>query len=69
MAAATQNELNGDDAAALIRNGVIAVARGEHALLTRSRAPVRQLKHSLGPAKAANAGGVATSVLEMQQNA
>ncbi|HWL45180.1 MAG TPA: NADP-specific glutamate dehydrogenase [Ilumatobacter sp.] len=67
---ATQNELTDKDAAMLVANGCIAVAEGAnmpctpHATRTFSEAAV-----AFGPGKAANAGGVATSALEMQQNA
>ncbi|PJG45947.1 glutamate dehydrogenase [Sphingobium sp. LB126] len=67
---ATQNELNGNDAAALIRNGVIAVGEGANMPCTPEAVRLLQQADILfGPAKAANAGGVATSALEMQQNA
>ncbi|MBN2622525.1 MAG: NADP-specific glutamate dehydrogenase [Acidimicrobiales bacterium] len=67
---ATQNELTGRDAAALIRNGCIAVAEGANMPTTPEG--VRAFLDAgvlFGPGKAANAGGVATSALEMQQNA
>ena len=67
---ATQNELTGDDAATLIRNGVIAV--GEGANMPSTADAVRLFdKHRIlyAPSKAGNAGGVATSGLEMSQNA
>ncbi len=66
---ATQNELNGDEAAALIANGVIAVAEGANMPCT-PEAVEKFLAAGVmfGPAKAANAGGVATSGLEMSQN-
>ncbi|APL96186.1 glutamate dehydrogenase [Sphingobium indicum B90A] len=67
---ATQNELNGNDASALIRNGVIAVGEGANMPCTPEAVRLFQCAGILfGPAKAANAGGVATSALEMQQNA
>ncbi|MBB6190176.1 glutamate dehydrogenase (NADP+) [Sphingobium wenxiniae] len=67
---ATQNELNGSDAAALIRNGVVAVGEGANMPCTPEAVRLFQAAGILfGPAKAANAGGVATSALEMQQNA
>ena len=67
---ATQNELNGDDAAALINHGVIAVAEGANMPTTPEGIEAfKQAGVLFGPAKAANAGGVATSALEMQQNA
>lgn len=67
---ATQNELNGQAAEMLIENGCIAVAEGANMPCT-PEAVDRFLdnKVAYGPGKAANAGGVATSALEMQQNA
>ncbi|MPT48984.1 MAG: NADP-specific glutamate dehydrogenase [Sphingobium sp.] len=70
MPSATQNELTGKDAATLIKNGVIAV--GEGANMPSTPDAVRQFLEAnilFAPGKAANAGGVATSALEMQQNA
>lgn len=70
MPSATQNELTGKDAQALTRNGVLAV--GEGANMPCTPEAVRQFPEAavlFGPGKAANAGGVATSALEMQQNA
>lgn len=65
---ATQSELNGNDAAALIRNGVIAVGEGANMPCTPEAVRLFQSEGILfGPAKATNAGGVATSALEMQQ--
>jgi glutamate dehydrogenase (NADP+) len=67
---ATQNELDAEDARTLLANGCIAVAEGANMPTTPDA--VRLLldsKVAYGPAKAANAGGVATSALEMQQNA
>ncbi|MCC6424240.1 MAG: NADP-specific glutamate dehydrogenase [Phycisphaerales bacterium] len=67
---ATQNELNGKDAEILVKNGCIAVAEGANMPTTPQG--VRIFLDSgiaYGPGKAANAGGVATSALEMQQNA
>ncbi|CAD7339848.1 glutamate dehydrogenase [Sphingobium sp. TomMM35A] len=70
LPSATQNELNGNDAATLIRNGVIAVGEGANMPCTPEAVRLFQNANILfGPAKAANAGGVATSALEMQQNA
>jgi glutamate dehydrogenase (NADP+) len=66
---ATQNEVNGKDAANLVRNGVYAVAEGAN--MPTSIEGVRAFldaKILFGPGKAANAGGVATSGLEMSQN-
>ncbi len=66
---ATQNELNEDDAKMLIDNGVIAVAEGANMPSTPEAVLAFQKAGVLfGPAKAANAGGVATSALEMSQN-
>jgi glutamate dehydrogenase (NADP+) len=67
---ATQNELNGKDAVKLIKNGCIAVAEGAN-MPTTPEGVRAFLKAGIayGPGKAANAGGVATSALEMQQNA
>ncbi len=67
---ATQNELNGDDAAMLIKNGLIAVAEGANMPSTADAARLFD-KHRIlyAPSKASNAGGVATSGLEMSQNA
>ena len=66
---ATQNELNGDDADMLIKNGVMAVAEGAN-MPSTPEAIEKFLAAGImfGPAKAANAGGVATSALEMSQN-
>lgn len=67
---ATQNEVAGVDAKALIRNGVLAVAEGANMPCTPGAVKLfREAGILFGPAKAANAGGVATSALEMQQNA
>ena len=66
---ATQNELDGDAAATLVKNGVIAVAEGANMPSTPDAIHTFQKNGVLfGPAKAANAGGVATSALEMSQN-
>ena len=66
---ATQNELNGDEAKALIANGVMAVAEGANMPCTpEAVAAFQGANVAFGPAKAANAGGVATSGLEMSQN-
>lgn len=68
--AATQNELSGRDAGLLVRNGCIAVAEGANMPCTAEAVDVfRDGGVAFGPGKAANAGGVATSALEMQQNA
>jgi len=67
---ATQNELDESDARELVRNGCIAVAEGANMPSTLAAVEILQKAGvSFGPAKAANAGGVATSGLEMQQNA
>ena len=69
MPSATQNEIDGDDARALLANGCIAVSEGANMPSTPEA-----IKEFLGakilyaPGKAANAGGVATSGLEMAQN-
>ena len=66
---ATQNELDADSAKALIKNGVIAVAEGANMPSTPEAITLFQQAGVLfAPAKAANAGGVATSALEMSQN-
>ncbi|MDN4613386.1 NADP-specific glutamate dehydrogenase [Leifsonia sp. F6_8S_P_1B] len=67
---ATQNELDADAATALIAGGVQAVAEGANMPVTPEA--VRRFSEAgvlFAPGKAANAGGVATSALEMQQNA
>ena len=66
---ATQNELNLEDAKALVANGVIAVAEGANMPTTLDATKYLQENGVLfAPGKAANAGGVATSALEMSQN-
>jgi glutamate dehydrogenase (NADP+) len=66
---ATQNEINGFDAARLLRGGVYAVAEGANMPTTLDGVKVFLDAGILyGPGKAANAGGVATSGLEMSQN-
>ena len=66
---ATQNELNLEDAKALVDNGVIAVAEGANMPTTLDATKYLQENGVLfAPGKAANAGGVATSALEMSQN-
>ena len=66
---ATQNELDEESAKALVANGVIAVAEGANMPSTPEAVAVFQNAGVLfAPAKAANAGGVATSGLEMSQN-
>ena len=67
---ATQNELTGDDAKVLLSNGVVAIAEGANMPCTPDAVALFQEAGALfAPGKAANAGGVATSALEMQQNA
>ncbi|MEX0326350.1 MAG: NADP-specific glutamate dehydrogenase [Puniceicoccaceae bacterium] len=67
---ATQNELNGEDALALVKNGCVAVSEGANMPSTPEAIEVfLREKVLFGPGKAANAGGVAVSALEMQQNA
>ncbi len=67
---ATQNELDGDAATALVKNGVLVVAEGANMPTTPEGIEVfKKAKIAFAPGKAANAGGVATSALEMQQNA
>ena len=66
---ATQNELNGDDAANLLKNKCSLVAEGANMPSTPDAVGMfREAKILFGPGKAANAGGVATSGLEMSQN-
>jgi glutamate dehydrogenase (NADP+) len=66
---ATQNEINAKDAANLLKNGVYVVSEGANMPSTLDAAKLFVDKKILyGPAKAANAGGVATSGLEMSQN-
>ncbi len=66
---ATQNELGEESAQALVNNGVMAVAEGANMPCTPEAVHVLlDNKVPYGPGKAANAGGVATSALEMSQN-
>ncbi len=66
---ATQNEINEESAKKLVANGCYAVAEGANMPSTPEAIDVYQSNGLLfGPAKAANAGGVATSALEMSQN-
>ncbi|MCG3223523.1 MAG: NADP-specific glutamate dehydrogenase [Candidatus Heimdallarchaeota archaeon] len=66
---ATQNELNGDEAKVLVDNGVIAVSEGANMPSTLEATDIfLENKVLFGPGKAANAGGVSTSGLEMAQN-
>ncbi|MEU6414039.1 NADP-specific glutamate dehydrogenase [Microbispora sp. NPDC046933] len=70
LPSATQNEITGKDAEALVRGGCVAV--GEGANMPTMPEGIRVFQEAgvaFGPGKAANAGGVATSALEMQQNA
>jgi glutamate dehydrogenase (NADP+) len=67
---ATQNELNEDDARTLVKNGVLCVAEGANMPSTLGAVQVFEEARVLyAPGKASNAGGVATSGLEMSQNA
>ena len=67
---ATQNELNGADAQALLKNGCKCVTEGANMPSTlEATNTFLQAGIAYAPAKAANAGGVATSQLEMEQNA
>ncbi len=69
MPCATQNELNGDEARTLVANGCICVAEGANMPSTPEAISVFQnAKILYSPGKASNAGGVATSGLEMTQN-
>jgi glutamate dehydrogenase (NADP+) len=69
MPCATQNELDVDDANRLIGNGVICVAEGANMPCTpEAVVAFQRAKVMFGPGKAVNAGGVATSGLEMTQN-
>jgi glutamate dehydrogenase (NADP+) len=69
LPSATQNELDGKAAETLIKNGCIAVAEGANMPCTPDAAQAFvKAGVSFGPGKAANAGGVATSGLEMAQN-
>jgi glutamate dehydrogenase (NADP+) len=66
---ATQNELNGEEAEELVKNGVIAVSEGANMPTTLDGVEVFHKAHIMyAPGKAANAGGVAVSGLEMSQN-
>jgi glutamate dehydrogenase (NADP+) len=67
---ATQNELNEEDARTLVKNGVLCVAEGANMPCTLQAIQVFEEARVLyAPGKASNAGGVATSGLEMSQNA
>ena len=66
---ATQNEVNGEEAATMLKNGVKAIAEGAN--MPCEQAAVDQFQDAkilFGPAKAVNAGGVGVSGLEMSQN-
>jgi glutamate dehydrogenase (NADP+) len=66
---ATQNEINAKDAANLLKNGVFVISEGANMPSTLEATKLfLEAKILYGPAKAANAGGVATSGLEMSQN-
>lgn len=69
MPCATQNEINGDEALKLIKNGCILVAEGANMPSTQEAVnEFHKANIMFGPGKAANAGGVAVSGLEMTQN-
>jgi glutamate dehydrogenase (NADP+) len=69
MPCATQNELDGSSAQTLVKNGCVAVVEGSNMPTTPDAVKIFQdAKTAFGPGKAANAGGVATSGLEMSQN-
>jgi len=66
---ATQNELNGDDARTLLKNGCMCIVEGSNMSSTPEAVKVFVDNNTLfSPGKASNAGGVATSGLEMSQN-
>jgi len=70
MPSATQNELDEEDARALVENGCLAVGEGANMPTTPEGIKLFiEAGVAFGPSKATNAGGVATSALEMQQNA
>ena len=69
LPSATQNEIDASHAAALVKNGCICVAEGANMPSTPEAVKIFQENNVLyGPGKASNAGGVATSGLEMSQN-
>ena len=69
LPSATQNEINEDDARQLVANGVLAVSEGANMPTTPEAIAVfQQAKILYAPGKAANAGGVSVSGLEMSQN-
>jgi glutamate dehydrogenase (NADP+) len=66
---ATENEIHADHAEALVKNGVVCVSEGANMPSTQEAVDIFQENNLMyGPGKAANAGGVATSGLEMSQN-
>jgi glutamate dehydrogenase (NADP+) len=70
LPSATQNELGEEDARTLVKNGVLCVAEGANMPSTLAAVKVFEASGVLyAPGKASNAGGVATSGLEMSQNA
>ncbi len=70
LPSATENEISGEDAIRMIKNGCIAVGEGANMPTTAEGVRVfLEAGVAFAPGKAANAGGVATSALEMQQNA
>lgn len=69
LPSATQNEINGEDAEKLISNGIIAVSEGANMPSTPEAIRIfQEAKILYAPGKAANAGGVSVSGLEMTQN-
>jgi glutamate dehydrogenase (NADP+) len=69
MPCATQNELNGEDAKNLVDNKILAISEGANMPCTpEAITTFQEAKILFGPGKAANAGGVSTSGLEMAQN-
>ncbi|HBK31787.1 MAG TPA: glutamate dehydrogenase, partial [Porphyromonadaceae bacterium] len=69
LPSATQNEISGDDARRLMQNGIIAVSEGANMPSTPEAIEIfQQHKILYAPGKAANAGGVSVSGLEMTQN-
>jgi glutamate dehydrogenase (NADP+) len=70
LPSATENEISGEQAKTLVENGCTAVGEGANMPTTPEGIRIfQEAKIAFGPGKAANAGGVATSALEMQQNA
>ncbi len=66
---ATQNEISGKNAEAMVKNGCVCVSEGANMPSTPEAVDIfQEYKILYGPGKAANAGGVATSGLEMSQN-